>query len=1136
VFDGMRSLNFDFLRPKRPELAALGGFAENYAYPDPVSALVKLRSFAEQMVLAIYHELGLPKPFQWNLNDLLNETTFDQAVPHVVVSKLHALRINGNKAAHGEKGSTQTALWLLQEGFDLGRWFFLTFDGGTTAQCPRFLPPSSGGIEAESKQQLKREKKEVIQKLAAQEAQMLKLLADLEEARARAATAQKTSDELQALLRTGTGAADELQFDEETTRRRLIDEQLVAADWNVGAKGTSTEHVVQEETVEWQPTQSGIGYADYVLKGDDGKSLAVIEAKKTSKSPELGRTQAKLYADGLEKTHGRRPIIYYTNGVDIFLWNDGAGEPPRKVYGFYSQDSLQYLHFQVREGEPATAVAPNPAIANRMYQIEAVKRVVERFAGKHRRALVVQATGTGKTRVAVSLCDALLRAKWVKRILFLCDRRELRKQADGVFKQFMPSEPRTIVTAETAKDRDKRIYLATYPAMMKCYESFDVGFFDLIIADESHRSIYNRYRDLFLHFDALQVGLTATPVRFIARNTYRLFGCEDQDPTVYFSFEEAIGHDPPYLVPFQVQTHTTQFLRQGIRYRDMSPEQQRELEEQEANASAIDVDAEQVDRQIFNKDTNRAILRNLMEYGVRDATGSRPGRTIVFARNHNHAVLLQNLFDQMYPQYGGNFCRVIDNYDSRAEQLIDDFKGEGHNPDLTIAISVDMLDTGIDVPEIVNLVFAKPIRSYVKFWQMIGRGTRLCENLFGPGRHKTHFLIIDHWGNFDYFGEGFEEAEPKQTKSLLQRLFESRFQLAEVALQKADVAAFDLAVTLIGEDIAALPEGTIAIRDKWREIRTVGKESALKQFEPATKAVLRNDIAPLMQWRDAAGNAAAYECDHLIAKMQIDLLRKSGQFVDYRDQLLNQIEGLQVNLSQVRAKADAIAKARSKPFWDSVSVQSLEEIRRELRGIMQYRQKPVTPQLPPKVIDVREDAALIERRQHIPKLEGLELAAYRNRVEQVLQDLFDDNETLHKIKAGEAVSETDLDALNAMVLAQNPDLDLNDLLVHYPNTANDLAVSIRRVIGLDAAKVHAHFTEFVHQHSELNSTQIRFLSLLENHISKYGAIELERLYESPFTTLHSDGVDGVFKDDRQINELLAILSRFERPAFEGSLQ
>ena len=362
------------------------------------------------------------------------------------------------------------------------------------------------------------------------------------------------------------------------------------------------------------------------------------------------------------------------------------------------------------------------------------------------------ATGTGKTRVAVALCDALIRARWVRRILFLCDRRELRKQAYNAFKDYLPGEPRTLITADTAHDRDKRIYLATYPAMMKCYQTFDVGFFDLIIADESHRSIYNRYRDLFAYFDALQVGLTATPVQFVSRDTFGMFRCEAGDPTFNYGFAEAINHVPPYLVPFEVQTHTTPFLREGIRYSQMTREQRDKLEAEDPEPALVEYDREVVDRRVFNKDTNRLILRNLMEQGIRDGTGSRVGKSIIFARDHNHAVLLQALFDEMYPQYAGSFCRVIDHYDPRAEELIDEFKGLVDRPKLTIAISVDMLDTGIDVPGIVNLVFAKPVYSYVKFWQMIGRGTRLCPNLFGPGKDKTHFLIFDHWGNFEWFG------------------------------------------------------------------------------------------------------------------------------------------------------------------------------------------------------------------------------------------------------------------------------------------------------------------------------------------------------------------------------------------------
>ncbi len=901
---------------------------------------------------------------------------------------------------------------------------------------------------------------------------------------------------------------------------------LLTAGWDVDPDGGSTAQVGQEIAVDGQPTDTGKGCVDYVLWEDEtGKPLAVIEAKKTAKNAEEGRTQAKLYADALEKKHGQRPVIFYTNGFETTLWNDADGEPPRRVYGIYAKDSLRYVFFKRSSRQPATAVHADANITDRTYQIEAVMRVIERFAAKHRKGLIVQATGTGKTRVAISLAASLIRANWAKRVLFLCDRRELRKQASNAFKDFLPSEPRTVVTTDTAQDRECRIYLATYPAMSKVFETFDVGFFDLIIADESHRSIYNRYRDIFLYFDALEVGLTATPVDYIARNTFTLFNCENQDPTSNFTFNEAINHVPPYLVPFKVQRVTTAFQRDGIHYSQMNDDQRKQLEEDEVEPDRIEFNPHQVDSQVFNKDTNRHILRNLMERGIKVKDGQQIGKSIIFARNHNHAVLLQNLFDEMYPQYGGKFCRVIDNYDPRAEELIDDFKGLGTNPDLTIAISVDMLDTGIDVPEVVNLVFAKPVYSYVKFWQMIGRGTRLCKDLLGASKDKTHFLVFDHWNNFSYFDESYEPAEPSNGKPLLHRLFDARLILAETALSKPDICVFELAAALITKDIADLPEKTVSVREKWRQVIVVKNPEVIRQFEPATLVALRQDIAPLMQWRDIAGDESAYIFDLLICRLQTELLRQSARFDDLKAQLLAILDDLVMHLSQVKAKADTIASLRTQAFWDQVTVASLENVRTELRGIVRHRSQISTPRVPPKVIDVKEDESLIERRDYKPKLEGLDLAAYRKRVEQALSSLFTNNPTLQRIKAGQPVSETDLKTLVSLVLTQYPDLDLTDLTEYFPETAGHLDMAIRTIIGLDAQTVDQVFQGFVRKH-RLNSMQIRFLTLLQNHIARYGSIELERLYDAPFTSVHTEGLDGVFPENAQVDELMSLIKKF----------
>jgi type I restriction enzyme R subunit len=585
----MKSINFEILRDGWPELAGLGGFAEAYAHADPASALVKLRLFGENLTKDIYRELRLPKQDQPTFVDLLKNDAFIAITPKVVLDKLHALRIHGNKAAHGEPATVRTALWLIQEAFDLGRWLFVQFAKGDAAAIPAFVQPMAEAVD-DSKGQLKREKRLVLEKLAAQEAQMEALLRELDAARDAAVTAEKKVEEIQSLASSGAAAANLLAFNEATTRARIIDSLLATANWNVGLGNASTAEVGKEVEVKHQPTASGIGYADYVLWDDNGNPLAVVEAKKTAVDPERGRQQAKLYADGLEKMHGQRPVIFYTNGYDIWMWDDVLGYPPRKVFGYYSKDSLQYLvSFQRAGRKPLNSLEPNVAIVNRLYQIEAIKRVSERFTDSYRKALVVQATGTGKTRVAIALAELLIRAGWVKRVLFLCDRRELRKQAKNAFGDFL-SEPIRIVSSRVNQSASERIFLATYPAMQKVYQSFDVGFFDLIIADESHRSIYNVYGDMFHYFDCLQIGLTATPIDFVSRNTFSLFGCEGQLPTANYDLEQAVQDG--FLTPFEVFEHTTQFMREGIRLDILTKEQIQELEGQGEDPAQYDFSSE----------------------------------------------------------------------------------------------------------------------------------------------------------------------------------------------------------------------------------------------------------------------------------------------------------------------------------------------------------------------------------------------------------------------------------------------------------------------------------------------------------------------------------------------------------------
>lgn len=1122
----MESINFEFLRKNNPELAELGAFAERYAYSDPASSLVKLRTFAEYMVTSIFSHYNFYQPFQASFIDLLNDASFKHAIPSVVISKLHALRINGNKAAHGTKNhlSDQTALCMTKEAHSLGIWFFLSVCGGNKAECNEFKQPEK---EEEVKSKLDKQNQAVIKQLAQQEAQMTKLLEDLDNARKQAVKEKKSKHELEKILKASQKVADTLDFDEATTRSLLIDELLINAGWKVGEGNKSTNEVGKEVELKYQPTKSGIGYADYVLWDDNGKPLAVIEAKKTSTSAEIGKKQALDYAHSLAKMYDQRPVIFFTNGYDIFIWEDAKGDPPRKIYGFYSKDSLQYCLYQTKHRSSVKDLASKREIIDRTYQIEAIKRVCEIFSSHKRRTLVVQATGTGKTRVAIGLCELLTRAEWAKRILFLCDRRELRKQAHNTFKEFLPSEPRVNVRRSTYNDKDKRIYLSTYPAMIKCYNNFDVGFFDLIIADESHRSIYNRYRDLFIYFDALQVGLTATPVNYIARNTFKLFDCEDEDPTFNYSYEDAINHNPPYLVPFKVIKHTTKFLRKGIKYKDMTKEQQEELELQVEEPELIDYTKEEVDKKVFNKDTDRHIIRNLMENGIRNADNTSIGKSMIFARSHKHAIILNTLFDEMYPQYGGKFCQVIDNYEPRAEQLIDDFKNINH--ELTIAISVDMLDTGIDIPEVVNLVFAKPVKSYVKFWQMIGRGTRLCKDLLGPGKDKSYFQIFDHWGNFEYFDELVEEEEPARSKSLLEQLFETRVNLASEAIINQDVDTLQYVIGQIQNDISSLPERSIAVKEKWREIKSVENKSVLDNFSAATKSVLINDITPLMQWRNTEKEEPAYRFDLLIAKTQSAHLNQTSELENYRDNVKEQVSRLPITINVVKQKIEIINKIKSKEFWqaDKLSVNELENIRTELRGVMKYRESITYEPEEPRILDIRDQHA--EYNVHKVKLNNKDMIAYRERVTRIFNEIFEKSSALQKVKAGKPVTDEEIKDLSKKVSFLDPSFNLEDILGTTTVKADRIDQAIRQIVGLEPKKVEEFFVNFMQKYPEMTAHQIRFLDLLRNHISKYGALKIDKLWDAPFTILSSDGIDGVFEED-QVNEIIKLVNNINQYA------
>jgi type I restriction enzyme R subunit len=763
-------------------------------------------------------------------------------------------------------------------------------------------------------------------------------------------------------------------------------------------------------------------------------------------------------------------------------------------------------------------------IANRPYQVEAIKAVAECFGEKRRqKALIVQATGTGKTRVAIALADLLIQAAYAKRVLFLCDRRELRRQAKNAFTQFMPDRNVTVLTR--SKDASAQIVLATYPAMMKQFQNYDVAWFDLIIADESHRSIYNKYRDLFLYFDARQIGLTATPRHQLSHNTYQMFDCQNDDPTYYYEYDRAVSDG--YLVDFTPIAVTTKFMREGIHYNALSETEKKRIEEDGIDPESLDIDAKDMDKQAYNKDTNRKILQNLMENGLRDARENGPGKSIIFARNHIHANLLGNLVQKMYPEYGPDYCAVIDVYNPRAEQLIDDFKTPTKDPN--IAISVDMLDTGIDVPEVLNLVFAKPIRSYVKFWQMIGRGTRLCPNLLGPGKDKQRFYLFDHWGNCEYFETNRTLEEASHSQTLLERLYEARLILAETALAKYDKETFDRVISLIRAMLKTLPDESLPVQEQYRHKLFALSDSVLEQFDPATVVLLRHELGPLMRYVNIRGEKEAYDFDLLITELQTELLLESARIDDLKGKLDNSLASLRTNIAAVKDKFEIIKQMRQNAFWqqDQPSLlAALEKNRQILRTIMQYCHiLGPPPGIPPLVLDISDSDIHFSIREKVrPSSE--EMRAYRQRVREVLEPYFTTDPTLRKLRLGEGLTNGDLDALTSLTLTQSNDVKLDWLREFYPDT-QQLEKELRSIVGLDAKMVNEHFAVFFHKHPSLTSLQIAFLNLLQKHIQTYGPMRLADLYEAPFTHMNAEGPDGIFTDETQLSDLINVLHSFD---------
>lgn len=910
---------------------------------------------------------------------------------------------------------------------------------------------------------------------------------------------------------------DKIDYSEAEKRKLFINLLLEEAKWEVldkeGAIVPSKACI--EIEVNGMPNSGGVGYVDYVLFGANGKPLAVVEAKRTSKSPEVGRQQAILYADCLERQYGVRPVIYYTNGFKTFII-DGLGYPARRVHGFHTEEDLLVL-IQRRGRNGITDLKINDEITNRAYQKQAVKAICENFNGMHRRGLLVMATGTGKTRVAISLCDVLMRNGWAKNILFLADRTALVKQAHKNFTKLLPSA--TTARLDDFKPTDKesvmkaRILFSTYQTMINYIDTelkeFSIGRFDLIVIDEVHRSIFGKYTSILSYFDALMVGLTATPREDDDRSTYELFERESGEPNFEYLLDEAVSDG--YLVDKVVLSRTTDILKNGIKYDKLSEDEKKQMESiwkyEKAKLNIPDdelyrrnIEHDELFSYIFNQDTIDKVIIDLMDNGLKINGGDTIGKTIIFAYNHNHAVLIVERFKHLYPALGDDFCQLIDNTVNYAQSLIDTFEVRGKMPQ--IAVSVDMLDTGIDVPDILNLVFFKQVRSKIKFLQMIGRGTRLSEEIFDEGetpedRAKKFFYIFDWCGNFEFFGENPKGFEPMKSISLTQRLFDLRVDLA-IALQHEQFQNDEIAKALHDEtkailigQVKELNDKHISVREHWDIVDKYRKKDTWVYLSNTDGIELKDVIAPLLV--SSTTNMGATKFDILMLNIELSLIDesvngdKSKQVVE---KIANKLQE-KASIKQVNDKMPLIKQLSKHDFWESASLDKLEYVRKEIRDLVQFITGITNQKFTINIKDTVETKGT-------PKDVPLQ-TSYKQRV----MDFLAENKELpviQKIVNMEKLTSADISELEKICWKELGTKEDYEKFIAKSNMicGDSVGAFIRSQIGVDRHIAMERFSQFLSD-TTLNSLQEEYIKSIITYVCDNGDITPNTLMEEePF--------------------------------------
>lgn len=1166
---------YDVYTTRCAEIQTRAQNAESNIKTDPRIAGFYARNALELMVETVFDiDNWLTRPrHDATLMSLIHDKGFKQNLTTNLFPKLKLVIKVGNEAVHSKTTLSQRdALQAVKELHHVLYWFIRTYTPNlerskfVVQPFDETLIPQQVSIDAavatKALSSIKR-----VQELEKQLEQEDKVerdayLKQLKENEALKAANQALLEQIEQAKQNAEKVTDAHNYNESETRTYLIDVLLHEAGWKLEHK-RDREYPVSGIPIS-QANPKGNGFVDYVLWGDDGTALAVVEAKCTHRRAEDGQQQAKLYADCLEKQCGVRPVIFYTNGYETHLWDDHF-YPPRQVQGFYTKAELELMVKRrtdrksfFENGIPNSNLVINNEITNRHYQKSGITKLLQDFELEHeRKGLFVMATGTGKTRTVISLVDLLVKNDWVKNILFLADRNALLTQAKKNFVKLLPRVSCSILDSGQSKNSiDSRLYFSTYPTMKNLLDRgaderpFGVGHFDLIVVDEAHRSVYSKYRQIFEYFDGFLVGLTATPKDEVEKDTYGIFDLQKGMPT--YAYEDDKAYDQGYLVPPTKISVATKFLREGVKYKDLSPEEQEEWENKAELEDRDEVLPSEVNKFLFNEDTAEKMFAQLMSKddrgGIHVEGGDVIGKTIIFAANNDHAVFLEKMFNKNYPKWAGKLARVITFKETYAQSLIDEFSGDENkidefdpkNPTCRIAISVDMLDTGIDVPEVVNLVFFKVVRSKVKFTQMIGRGTRLCKDLFGPNDDKKTFKVFDYCQNFEYFDANPEGFAIGVAKPVTQQVFEKRVLLSTLLNSRLNNEEFReqnpedceryselnrYQLDMLHHIVSGMNLDNFIVRPKRRSIEPFLEREHWDNIDDAKFTELESQISELPTEAEAFNsdeqlNHLSHRFDSLVLTMQLDLLEKGMISETSRGRVIEFAEQLEAKstIPAVQAQLQLIQDIQTQEFWQDIHLVTLEKLRRKLRNLMFALDKDKKEMV---YTNFEDEVQGVHDVTNVYKNPSVDLAQYRKKIELYIQD-HQDQLTIQKLKRNKAITQADLDILEGLLLEAS---GMSDVETYREKILQEkpLGTFIRELVGLDMNAAKEAFSSFLDEEA-YNAEQIQFVDQVIDYLINNGILDMSQLFEPPFTDNHGESAYGFF-DEGTVVELFGVIRK-----------